>query len=54
MTKQPKPKLTDEQRHARFVETAREVGASEDPKDFEKAFRAITAKSPQEPPKSRS
>jgi hypothetical protein len=38
-----KPKLTDAERHARFVETAREVGASEDPKDFEKAFDRVTA-----------
>ena len=39
---QPKPKLTDAERHARFVEMAREVGASEDPKDFDKAFKAVT------------
>lgn len=38
---QPKPKLTDAERHARFVETARQVGASEDPKDFEKAFTRV-------------
>jgi len=38
------PKLTDAERHARFVETAREVGASEDPKDFDKAFTALTAR----------
>lgn len=45
MTKRPtKPKPTDAERHARFVETAREVGASEDPKDFEKAFTAVTKK----------
>jgi hypothetical protein len=36
-----KPKLTEAERHARFVETAREVGASEDPKDFEKAFNRV-------------
>lgn len=55
MTKQPKPKLTDAERHVRFVETAHEVGASEDPKDFERAFEAVTrADSPSrrnEPPK---
>ena len=43
MTKQPKPKPTDEQRHARFVETARAVEASEDPKDFEKVFEKVTS-----------
>jgi hypothetical protein len=38
----PKPKLTDAQRHKRFVEMAREVGASESPKAFDKAFKAVT------------
>ena len=33
-----KPKLTDAERHKRFVEMARQVGASDDPKDFDKAF----------------
>ena len=36
-----KPKLTDAERHKRFVAMAREVGASDDPKDFERAFRRI-------------
>jgi hypothetical protein len=36
-----KSKLTDAERHKRFVEMARELGASEDPKDFEKAFKRI-------------
>jgi hypothetical protein len=35
------PKLSDEERHERFVEMAREVGASEDPKDFDKAFKRV-------------
>jgi hypothetical protein len=39
--KKARPKLTDADRHARFVETARKVGASEDPKDFEKAFKTV-------------
>ena len=38
---EPKPKLTDAQRHARFIAMAREVGASDDPKDFDKAFKKI-------------
>jgi hypothetical protein len=38
-----KPKLTDAERHKRFVEMAKEVGASEEPKDFEKAFKSVTA-----------
>jgi hypothetical protein len=44
MTKTPqtKPKLTDAERHKRFVETAREVEASEDAKDSDKAFEKVT------------
>jgi hypothetical protein len=38
---EPRPKLTDAERHKRFVEMAREVEASEDPKDFEKAFKKV-------------
>jgi hypothetical protein len=50
MTAHPKPKpksLTDAERHKRFVEMAREVGASKDPKDFDKAFKQVTAKRPE-------
>lgn len=36
-----KPKLTDAERHRRFVEMAKQVGASDDPKDFEKAFKKV-------------
>jgi hypothetical protein len=36
-----KPKLTDAERHKRFVDMAREVEASDDPKDFDKAFDKI-------------
>jgi hypothetical protein len=39
----PKPKLTDADRHKRFVEMAKQVGASDDPKDFEKAFKKVTS-----------
>lgn len=42
--KAPKPKLTDAERHKRFVEMAREVGASESPKAFDKAFKRVTRK----------
>lgn len=38
-----KPKLTDVERHKRFVEMAHEVGASNDPKDFEKAFKKVVS-----------
>jgi hypothetical protein len=41
-----KPKLTDAERHKRFVDMAREVEASPDPKDFERAFKKIIPSSP--------
>jgi hypothetical protein len=34
----PKPKLTDAERHKRFVETAKKVEASEKIEDFDLAF----------------
>ncbi len=40
----PKPKLTDADRHKRFLEMAREVGASKDPKAFNEALKKVTAK----------
>jgi hypothetical protein len=48
MTKRPKPKpkLTDAERHGRFKEMAREVEASEDPKDFDRAFKIVTQEKP--------
>jgi hypothetical protein len=33
--------LTDAERHKRFLETAREIGASDDPKDFDRAFKKV-------------
>jgi len=42
-----KPKLTDAERFKRFHDMAREVGASDDPKDFDKAFdKVIVPRSP--------
>ena len=40
-----KPKLTDAERHACFVETARQIEASEKPKDFDKAFKRVASSS---------
>jgi len=37
----PKAKLTDAERHKRFVDMAREVGASDKPKDFERALKVV-------------
>jgi hypothetical protein len=45
--KKPKAKqLTPAERHARFIETARKVGASEDPADFDKAFKKVASTRP--------
>jgi len=38
-----KPKFTDAERHKRFVGMAREVGASDEGKDFDKAFKKVAA-----------
>jgi hypothetical protein len=40
--KPKKPPLTDQERHKRFVDMANEVGASEKPVDFDKAFKKVT------------
>lgn len=39
----PKPKLTDADRHKRFLDMAKEVGASDDPKAFKDALKKVTA-----------
>ena len=43
LSKSPKkkPKLTDADRHQRFLAMAKEVGASTKPEDFEKAFKKV-------------
>jgi hypothetical protein len=41
-----KPPLTDAQRHKRFVDMAREVGASDDAKAFDKAFKKVAKPKP--------
>jgi hypothetical protein len=45
--REKKPKLTDAERLKRFRDMAREVEASDDPKDFDKAFDKVV------PPKDR-
>lgn len=42
--KKAKPKLTDAQRHQRFVETAKKVEASDNIEDFDKAFAALNVR----------
>lgn len=46
-SKRAKNKLTDAERHKRFVEMAQQVGASEDPKDFDRAFKKVAPRRPQ-------
>jgi hypothetical protein len=45
------PKLTDAQRHKRFVAMAHEVEASESPKAFDKAFKLVARARPVARPK---
>lgn len=44
--KAKKPKLTDAERHTRFVAMAREVEADERPAAFDRAFKAIVKAAP--------
>lgn len=46
MAKPKKPKLTDAERHKRFVEMAREVEADEAPSSFDRAFARVAIKQP--------
>lgn len=39
----PRPKLTNKERHKRFVAMAREVGADESPEAFERAFKKVVS-----------
>ncbi len=39
--REPKPKLTDAERHKRFVDVAHEVEADESPDVFDRAFDRI-------------
>ena len=52
MTPKPTPKPDDPEESQRFVDMAKEVEASEDPADFERAFRKVAhPKDKAEPPK---
>lgn len=35
------PKLTDAERYKRFLDAAKKAEASDDPKEFERAFRSV-------------
>jgi len=39
--KKTKPKRDDAEEYRRFLETARKVEASDDPKDFDRAFKRV-------------
>lgn len=49
MRQKPKPKLTDAERHARFVETARKVEVDESPGAFDRAFDRLNIKGAPQP-----
>ncbi len=49
--REAKPKLTDTERHRRFVDMAHEIGADENPEAFDRAFESIVM--PKERPASR-
>ena len=44
MKKEAKPKLTDAERHKRFLDMAKKVEASDDPKELEKAVMRVAGK----------
>ena len=48
----PKIKLTDAERHKRFVAMAREVEADESPKSFDRAFAKVAKKTKLGAPKT--
>lgn len=50
-TRKRSAKLTDAERHVRFVEVAKEVGASNAQTDFDDAFKKVAKLSPSSPKK---
>jgi hypothetical protein len=50
MTAKKKPKSTQAEQSARFIETARKLGADERPEEFDKVIEKIAKRKPQ--PKS--
>ena len=48
-----KPKQDDPAQSKQFVETAKAIEASEDPKDFDKAFKKVAGKRIKSPPSRR-
>jgi hypothetical protein len=54
MPREAKPKPDDPAQSKRFVETAREVGASEHAEDFDKTFDKVVRRTVTSKPPSRS
>ena len=50
-TEGKKKPLTDAERHKRFVDMARETGASGKPKDYDKVLKSLAAQKPEKPKK---
>ncbi|MCA1837709.1 MAG: hypothetical protein LC674_02765 [Actinobacteria bacterium] len=46
MPRKPAPKWDDPEESKRFLEEAEKVGASDDPKDFERALKMVAPKAP--------
>ena len=46
MPRKPAPKWDDPEESKRFLETAKTVEASDDPKDFERAIKRVTKTGP--------
>jgi hypothetical protein len=40
-SKRPPPGHADPEQYQRFLDVAKQVGASDDPKDFDKAFKKV-------------
>jgi hypothetical protein len=49
MARKTKPKLTDAERHKRFVDMAREVEATGRAKDYDKVLKKLAAEKPKKP-----
>jgi hypothetical protein len=50
----PKPKLTDAERHKRFIEVAGKVEASDDPEVFDRALKEVASKERPNPKKGQA
>jgi hypothetical protein len=51
MPRKPNPKWDNPEESKRFLETAKKVEASDDPKDFERAFKSVVTPSSAKRPK---